>query len=51
MPFQFVDQGPETRVRGVTVNVLENVPLDDSVFAKPKNAFRGDRGLENKEGQ
>jgi hypothetical protein len=45
MPFQFVDQSAETRVRGVTVNAVDNAPLEDSVFTKPKNAFRGDRGF------
>jgi len=52
MPFQFVDQGPETRVRGVTVNVVDNASLDDGVFIKPKNAFRGDKGFgaDNKDG-
>jgi hypothetical protein len=45
MPFQFVTQTPDTRVRGVTVNVVDNAPLEDSMFAKVKNAFRGDRGF------
>jgi hypothetical protein len=44
MPFQFVNQGPATRVRGVTINVVDNAPIDDRVFEKVKNAFRGDRG-------
>jgi hypothetical protein len=45
MPFQFVTQTPVTRVRGVTVSVVDNAPLPDSVFLKVKNAFRGDRGF------
>jgi hypothetical protein len=45
MPFQFVNQGPTTRVRGVTVNVVDNAPIDDRVFVKVRNAFRGDRGI------
>jgi hypothetical protein len=45
MPFQFVTQTPDTRVRGVTVNVVDNSPIDDKVFLRVKNAFRGDRGF------
>ena len=45
MPFQFVTQTPITRVRGVTVTVVDNAPIPDSVFLKVKNAFRGDRGF------
>jgi hypothetical protein len=45
MPFQFVTQTPDTRVRGVTVSVVDNAPLPDSMFLKVKNAFRGDRGF------
>lgn len=44
-PFQFVNQGPDTRVRGVTVNVLENAPVDDRVFLRPKNSLRSDKGF------
>lgn len=44
-PFQFVSQGPATRVRGITVNVIENAPIDDSVFQRPKNLLRADKGL------
>jgi hypothetical protein len=43
--FQFVNQGPETRVRGVTINVVENAPIDDRVLVRPKNTLRSDRGL------
>jgi hypothetical protein len=46
MPFQFVTQTPTTRVRGVTVSVVDNAPIDDKVFLKVKNAFRGDRGFD-----
>jgi hypothetical protein len=45
MPFQFVNQGPETRVRGVISNVLENVPLADSIFARPNNSLKSDKGF------
>ena len=45
LPFEFINQGPETRVRGVTVNVVDNAPIDDHMFTKVKNAFRGDRGF------
>ena len=45
MPFQFVTQTPATRVRGVTVTVVDNAPIPDSVFLKVENAFRGDRGF------
>lgn len=44
-PFQFVNQGPETRVRGVTVKVVENAPIEDSVLMRPKNTLRSDRGM------
>ena len=44
-PFQFVNQGPETRVRGVTVNVLENGPVNETVFLRPKNSLRSDKGF------
>ncbi len=47
-PFQFVNQGPETRVRGVIMKMLENVPVDDSIFQKPKNTLRSDRGFGGK---
>ncbi len=47
-PFQFVNQGPETRVRGVIMKMLENVPIDDSVFMKPKNTLKSDRGFSSK---
>lgn len=45
MPFQFVNQGPETRVRGVISNVLENVPIADSIFTRPKNSLKADKGF------
>ena len=45
-PFQFVNQGPETRVRGLIMNMIENSPVDDSVFLRPKNSLRADKGLE-----
>jgi hypothetical protein len=44
-PFQFVNQGPETRVRGVIMNMVENAPLDDNVFLRPKNSLRADKGF------
>lgn len=44
-PFQFVNQGPETRVRGVTVKVVENAPIEDRVLMRPKNTLRSDRGF------
>ena len=45
MPFQFVNQGPATRVRGVTIRAVDNAPIDDRAFMKVRNAFRGDRGV------
>ncbi len=48
-PFQFINQGPETRVRGVTINLIENAPIDDSVLLRPKNSLRSDKGFEAKE--
>ena len=44
-PFQFVNQGPETRVRGVIMKMLENAPVEDKVFLRPKNTLRQDRGF------
>jgi hypothetical protein len=44
-PFQFVNQGPETRVRGVIMTMVENAPVDDSVFLRPKNTLRADKGF------
>jgi hypothetical protein len=44
-PFQFVNQGPETRVRGVHVDMQDNVPMDDKMFVKPPNSLREDKGL------
>ncbi|MGC1783767.1 MAG: hypothetical protein WA708_14690 [Acidobacteriaceae bacterium] len=44
-PFQFVNQGPKTRVRGVIVTMVDNAPVSDSVFVRPKNTLRGDRGF------
>lgn len=44
-PFQFVSQGPATRVRGIAVNLIENAPIDDSVFLRPKNLLRADKGF------
>jgi len=44
-PFQFVNQGPTTRVRGVIINMIENVPIDDNVFTRPINSLRADKGF------
>ena len=44
-PFQFVNQGPETRVRGLIMQMMENAPIDDSVFRRPENSLRADKGL------
>lgn len=44
-PFQFVNQGPETRVRGLIMNMVENAPVEDSVFLRPKNSLRADKGF------
>jgi hypothetical protein len=44
MPYQFVNQSPTTRVRGVTIRAVDNAPIDDRLFVKVRNAFRGDRG-------
>lgn len=44
-PFQFVNQGPETRVRGVHIRMEDNVPMDDAIFLKPKNSLREDKGF------
>jgi hypothetical protein len=44
-PFQFVNQGPETRVRGVTISLVENAPIADSVLLRPKNSLRSDKGF------
>lgn len=44
MPFQFVTVG-ENRVRGIHISVVDNEPIDDKVFIKPKVANRPDKGL------
>ena len=44
-PFQFVNQGPETRVRGVIMSTVENVPVDDKVLQRPKNSLKADKGF------
>jgi hypothetical protein len=44
-PFQFVNQGPETRVRGVIMNLIENAPIDDTVLMRPKNSLKADKGF------
>ena len=46
-PFQFVNQGPQTRVRGVAMKMVENAPVEDSVFRRPKNSLRRDKGFGN----
>lgn len=46
-PFQFVNQGPETRVRGVIMTMVENAPVDDHVFVRPKNSLRADKGFDS----
>lgn len=43
--FQFVNQGPETRVRGVIMTMIDNAPVDDRVFLRPKNTLRSDKGF------
>jgi hypothetical protein len=45
MPFQFVTFGGGSRTRGVHVEVIDNAPIDDKVFVKPKVASRQDKGL------
>lgn len=44
-PFQFVNQGPTTRVRGVIINLIDNAPIAESVFTRPMNSLRADKGL------
>ena len=45
MPFQFVTFGGPNRTRGVHVEVIDNAPIDDTVFIKPKVGSRQDKGL------
>ena len=45
MPFQFVTFGGPNRTRGVHVEVIDNAPIDDKVFIKPKVGSRQDKGL------
>jgi hypothetical protein len=45
MPFQFVTFGGPSRTRGVHVEVIDNAPIDDKVFLKPRVASRQDKGL------
>jgi hypothetical protein len=44
-PFQFVNQGPETRVRGVIMKMVENSTIPDNTFLRPKNSLRADKGF------
>ena len=48
-PFQFVNQGPETRVRGVIMNIVENSQVGESVLMRPKNSLKADKGFGNDE--
>ncbi len=50
-PFQFVNQGPETRVRGVILKMVDNAPVKDRVFTRPKNTLKADKGLGDESGQ
>lgn len=50
-PFQFVNQGPTTRVRGVTINMVENAPISDRMLKRPINSLRANKGFgEGREG-
>lgn len=49
-PFQFVNQGPESRVRGVIMTMVDNATVDDSVFLRPKNTLRSDKGFGSDQG-
>lgn len=44
-PFQFVNQGPTTRVRGVIMNLIDNAAIADSVLTRPTNSLRADKGF------
>jgi hypothetical protein len=44
-PFQFVTIDDNARVRGIHLSIVDNERLDDSVFSKPKNVRRKDKGL------
>jgi hypothetical protein len=44
-PFQFVTIDKDTRVRGIHLSIVDNAPLDDSTFARPKNVRQKDKGL------
>jgi hypothetical protein len=44
-PFQFVTIGKDSRTRGVHVSIVDNQPVEDSVFLKPKVATKKDKGL------
>lgn len=44
--FQFVTVGAgAARVRGIHTKIVDNAPLDDNLFARPKNALRFDKGF------
>jgi hypothetical protein len=44
--FQFVTIGAgAARVRGIHISIVDNAPIDDKVFLKPKNVLRFDKGL------
>ena len=44
-PFQFVTTGPGVEQRGVQTSIVDNAPLADDVFRRPKDAAREDGGF------
>ena len=44
-PYQWVSQNKNAIIRGVATEIIDNAPLDDEIFIRPKNALREDKGL------
>lgn len=44
-PYQWVSQNKNAIIRGVATEIIDNAPLDDKIFIRPKNALREDKGL------
>lgn len=44
-PFQFVSTSPNSLVRGIDVSIIDNQPVNDDIFLRPKDVRREDKGF------
>lgn len=44
MPFQFVTTAPNSQVRGITTGVTDSIPGDATLFLRPRDIHRADKG-------